>query len=75
MSFAKEFSKIYEEINVPSELKVIEGGSDSNIFAKQGFNFNYYWVGMYKVHTVDEYLEIDELFKTTEAIIRYIKKG
>ncbi|CAK7064378.1 M20/M25/M40 family metallo-hydrolase [Tissierella sp.] len=74
LSFAKEFSKIYEEINVPAELKVIGGGSDSNIFAKQGFNSIIIGVGMYKVHTVDEYLEIDELFKTTEAIIRYIKK-
>lgn len=29
---------------------------------------------MNNVHTVEEYLEIDELVKTTEAIVRYIKK-
>ncbi|WP_353093646.1 M20/M25/M40 family metallo-hydrolase [Tissierella praeacuta] len=74
LSFAKEFAKVYEEINVPAELKVIGGGSDSNIFAKQGFNSIIIGVGMYKVHTVEEYLEIEDLFKTTEAIIRYIKR-
>lgn len=74
LKFAKKFARVYEEMGVDSELKVIGGGSDSNIFAEQGFNSIIIGVGMNKVHTVDEYLEIDELFKTTEAIIRYIKK-
>ena len=74
LKFAKEFVRVYEEMGVNSELKIIGGGSDSNIFAEQGFNSIIIGVGMNKVHTVDEYLEIDELFKTTEAIIRYIKK-
>lgn len=75
LKFAKEFTEIYEEIGVPSELKVIGGGSDSNIFAKEGFNSIIIGVGMYKVHTVEEYLVIDDLVKTTEAIIRYIEKS
>ncbi|MSU03098.1 M20/M25/M40 family metallo-hydrolase [Tissierella pigra] len=74
LKFAKEFVRVYEEMGVNSELKIIGGGSDSNIFAEQGFNSIIIGVGMNKVHTVDEYLEIAELFKTTEAIIRYIKK-
>jgi tripeptide aminopeptidase len=73
--FAKQFAKIYEKLNVPCELKVIGGGSDSNIFAKQGFNSIIIGVGMNNVHTVEEYLEIDELLKTTEAIVRYIKRN
>ncbi|WIV12951.1 M20/M25/M40 family metallo-hydrolase [Proteiniborus sp. MB09-C3] len=75
LKFAKEFAKIYEELNIPSELKVIGGGSDSNIFAEQGFNSIIIGVGMNNVHTVEEYLVIDDLFKTTEAIIRYIKRN
>ena len=75
LNFAKEFAKIYEKINVHTELQVIGGGSDSNIFAKQGFNSIIIGVGMNSVHTVDEYLEIDELIKTTEAIVSFIKKG
>ncbi|WP_034869741.1 M20/M25/M40 family metallo-hydrolase [Clostridium lundense] len=73
--FAKQFAEVYEELNIPSELKVIGGGSDSNIFAKQGFNSIIIGVGMNNVHTVEEYLEIDELLKTTEALVKYIKKG
>ena len=29
---------------------------------------------MYKVHTVEEYLVIEDLLKTTEAILNYIIK-
>lgn len=74
LKFGKEFAKVYEEIGVESELKVIGGGSDSNILAKEGFNSIIVGVGMYKVHTVEEYLVIEDLLKTTEAILNYIIK-
>lgn len=74
LKFGKEFAKVYEEIGVESELKVIGGGSDSNILAKEGFNSIIVGVGMYKVHTVEEYLVINDLLKTTEAILNYIIK-
>lgn len=75
LKFAKQFAEIYEKLNVPAELKVIGGGSDSNIFAEHGFNSIIIGVGMNKVHTVEEYLEIEELFKTTRALIKYLKKS
>ncbi len=71
--FAKEFAEVYEANGVKAELKVIGGGSDSNIFAKEGFNSIIVGVGMNQVHTVDEYLEISEMEKTTKSIISYIK--
>lgn len=74
LKFAKKFAEIYEEMGIKSELKVIGGGSDSNIFAKEGYNSIIIGVGMYNVHTVDERLEIEDLYKTTEAIIKYISK-
>ena len=74
LKFAKEFSEIYEELGVKSELKVIGGGSDSNIFAKNGYNSIIIGVGMYDVHTVNETLELEELYKTTKALINYISK-
>lgn len=74
LKFAKRFAKVYEDINVPSELKVIGGGSDSNIFSKSGFNSIIIGIGVNKMHTVDEYLETEELYKTTEAVIKYIKE-
>lgn len=70
--FAKKFAKVYEDIGVEAELKIIGGGSDSNIFAQEGFNSIIIGVGMNKPHTVDEFLEIDQLFKTTQALIHYI---
>ena len=74
LKFAKEFAEIYESLGTETELKVIGGGSDSNIFAKEGYNSIIIGVGMNNVHTVDEYLEIEELYKTTEAVIKYISK-
>ena len=61
-------------MGVKSELKVIGGGSDSNILSKEGFNSIIVGVGMYKVHTVEESLVIEDLLKTTEAILNYIIK-
>lgn len=75
LKFANEFKKVYESIGVDSELKVIGGGSDSNIFAEEGFNSIIIGVGMEKVHTTSEYLELEELFKTTTAIITYLKNN
>lgn len=72
LKFAKEFAAIYESIGVKSELQTIGGGSDSNIFAQQNYNSIIVGVGMSNVHTVDESLDILELCKTTEAILKYI---
>lgn len=75
LKFAREFAEIYESIGVPSELKIIGGGSDSNILAAEGFNSIIIGVGMYDVHTVDEYLDTAEMFKTAEAVLKYIARG
>lgn len=74
LQFANEFKKVYEKLGVESELQVIGGGSDSNIFAKEGYNSIIVGVGMVNVHSVDETLDIEELLKTTKAIFNYIKK-
>lgn len=74
LEFANEFKRVYEELGIASQLKVIGGGSDSNIFAEEGFNSIIIGIGMNSVHTVDEYLEIDEMEKTTKALIKYITK-
>ena len=59
-------------MGIDTALVVIGGGSDSNIFAKQGFNSIIIGIGMYKVHTTEEYLELADLYNTTEAISRYV---
>lgn len=72
LKFAKAFEKVYLDMGIDTALVVIGGGSDSNIFAKQGFNSIIIGIGMYKVHTTEEYLELADLYNTTEAILRYV---
>lgn len=75
LKFAKEFAQVYEALGVDSELQKTGGGSDANIFAGEGFNPIIVGVGMNNMHTVDEYIEISELYKTTEAVIKYITEN
>lgn len=72
LMFAKEFAKEYKKMGITTEFQVIGGGSDSNIFAKEGYNSIILGVGMENVHTVNEKLDIRELFKTVEALNNYI---
>ncbi|WP_297599242.1 M20/M25/M40 family metallo-hydrolase [uncultured Cetobacterium sp.] len=72
--FAKEFAKVYESMGISTELQVIGGGSDSNIFAEKGYNSIIIGVGMESVHTVNEKLDTRELFKTIDVLKKYIIK-
>lgn len=73
LKFANEFKKAYEKVGVDAKLQIIGGGSDANFFAKEEFNSIVIGVGMQKVHTKEEYLEIDQLTLTTKAVIEYMK--
>lgn len=74
LNFARELKVIYESLNIGSQLVCIGGGSDANILAEEGFNSVIVGVGMENVHTVNEYLDLDELEKTTRVLIKYITK-
>lgn len=74
LKFVNEFVKVYEKVGVKAETQIIGGGSDANFFANEGFNSVIIGVGMENVHTTEEYLELQELYNTTEAIIEYIRK-
>ncbi len=47
---------------------VIGGGSDANIIANLGYNCAILSIGVYSPHTVNEYVNIDELYKATEVV-------
>lgn len=72
-AFAKDIAKVYEDMKIKSELVLIGGGCDGNIFSAQGFNPIVLSTGMEAVHTKDEYLVLNEMFATTEAIINYLE--
>lgn len=62
----------YEKIGVKVSPVKIGGGCDGNIYLKNGFNSVILGVGMYKIHTIEEYLVIADMEKTTEAVIKFI---
>ncbi|MEG2246798.1 MAG: M20/M25/M40 family metallo-hydrolase [Peptostreptococcaceae bacterium] len=47
---------------------IIGGGSDANIIANLGYRCAILSLGMYEVHTVNEYADIDEMYKAAEAV-------
>ncbi len=65
--------KAAEDIGLQPLLCPSGGGSDANIFNKEGMPSVDLAVGMEKVHTVEEYILIEELKKSTEYILSIIK--
>lgn len=57
-----------EKAGVKPNPMIIGGGSDANIIANLGYNCAILSLGMYKPHTVEEYLDINELYKATEIV-------
>ncbi|PID82966.1 MAG: peptidase M20 [Clostridiales bacterium] len=72
LKFAKEICAVYDAIGVKSELEVIGGGTDGNIYSLKGFNPAIIGVGMYDAHTLSENLNTEDLYNTTLAIVKYV---
>lgn len=64
----------YNKVGVVAEPIKIGGGCDGNIYLKNGFNSVILGVGMYKIHTIEEYLVISDMEKTAEAVLEFITK-
>ncbi|MEG1285969.1 MAG: M20/M25/M40 family metallo-hydrolase [Romboutsia sp.] len=47
---------------------VIGGGSDANIIASHGYQCAIISLGMYAVHTVNEYVNVDDLYNATKIV-------
>lgn len=63
-------AKAMEEEGIAPVPMVIGGGSDGNILAGYGCNSLILSVGMIDVHTVQEALDMDELWKVTKVMSR-----
>ena len=64
----------YNNVGVIAKPIKIGGGCDGNIYLKNGFNSVILGVGMYKIHTIEEYLVISDMEKTAEAVLEFITK-
>lgn len=60
-------------IDITPQLKHTGGGSDANIYNGHGIPTANLGIGMSKVHTSDEYLQIKDLMQTTQYLIEIIK--
>lgn len=64
----------YNKVGVVAKPIKIGGGCDGNIYLKNGFNSVILGVGMYKIHTIEEYLVISDMEKTAKAVLEFITK-
>jgi len=65
--------KAVKDIGLQPELCPSGGGSDANVFNKKGFPSVVLSVGMEKVHTVEEYILVENLKNTAEYVLSIIK--
>lgn len=58
---AERFARACEKLGLPGDLTETFGGSDNNVFAKQGIRGLVLSCGMYQVHSVEEYATMNDL--------------
>ena len=59
-----------EAEGITPDLQVIGGGSDANILAGHGYRSVILGLGMRDVHTVEESLDMDEVWKAAKVLRR-----
>lgn len=65
--------KAIEKTGVKYDTRSTGGGSDTNIFNGNGLNAVTLAIGMYKAHSVDEHISVDDLIKSTEIVASIIE--
>lgn len=59
--------------DLSASFGVTGGGSDANYYNHYGIPCLVLATGMQKYHTMDEYIEVEDLYRTTELVIEIIK--
>ncbi|HNW25128.1 MAG TPA: M20/M25/M40 family metallo-hydrolase [Candidatus Cloacimonas sp.] len=65
--------KALQNLHLPADIKVGGGGSDANIFNANGLPTIIVGTGMNKVHTTDEDILVDELYRGTAFVEELIR--
>lgn len=63
----------YRAMGIEGKGEIIGGGSDGNFFSQEGFDVAVLSVGMEKVHTTEEYLRLDVMKQTMQALMHFIE--
>lgn len=66
----KETTKAMEAEGITPDLQVIGGGSDANVLAGHGYRSVIIGLGMSAVHTVEESIDMNEVWKATKVLRR-----
>lgn len=74
LEIINHLKKACENINLKCELKSSGGGSDANVYNAKGYVAVNLAVGMTKVHTTEEYIEIDDLVKMSKLTLEIVKE-
>ncbi len=69
----KRVKKAGQSLNRYLEFKVAGGGSDANIFNSYGLKTAIIATGMTNVHTVDESLDLNDLYSLTELLLAIVE--
>lgn len=67
--------KVYKKLGIPCKIMTGGGGSDANIFNEHGIKAVILGTGMMDVHTINEYIDIDDLVTITNIIIGLMDKS
>ena len=65
----KRAMEVYKKAQIPYKIEMVGGGSDANIFNEYGINTVIIGSGMKDVHSVNEYIIIEDLYRTAKIII------
>ena len=66
----KQCFKAFKEEGIIPKPMIIGGGSDANILSSKGYDCAIISVGMSKVHTLDETINLDDMIITSKVIAR-----
>ena len=71
--FLNYMKKVFKECGIEPQTAKTGGGSDANIFHRHGIMAVNMSTGMQKVHSPEEFIMLDDLYKGCEVVIKSIE--
>lgn len=73
-SVIERVTKVYSKLGIPFKTLTGGGGSDANIFNEHGIKTVILGTGMMDVHTVNEYINADDIYTITKIIMALVEE-
>ncbi|PLX95054.1 MAG: peptidase M20, partial [Desulfuromonas sp.] len=71
----KLFTEAGAALGRPVQINAAGGGSDANIFNEHGIETVILGTGMEQVHSVDEYVSVDDMVQVSELLVEMIRRA